>query len=142
MSRAPSDGGLRPLFFKRLRREAQLTAIETGQIVQGVPDCEFVFKGGCQGWIEFKAADGWRPVLRPLQVSWIARRARLGGNVWIAVRRAREELWLVPGGSVEALHRGGLRAVHSSAFRWTGGIAGWDWAAIRRALAEGSQKHG
>jgi len=135
--RAPRDGGLRPLFHSRLKAECQWSSIETGVILEGVPDSEYCFKGGLQGWIEFKATPAWRVKLQPLQVAWIARRARLGGRVHVAIRRAAigpDELWLVQGRYVAELANEGLRSNAFSALSWTGGPSRWDWRAIRREL--------
>jgi hypothetical protein len=54
-----------------------------------VPDSEYCFPGGRQGWIEFKVVRGWQVTLQQAQISWIARRIRLGGVVWIAARKHR-----------------------------------------------------
>lgn len=133
--RAKPDAGLRPLFRTHIKG-VQWTSIESGLASPGVPDSEFCFAGGCQGWLEFKRADAWAVVFRPLQVAWIARRARLGGRVFVAVRRdiqGTDELWLLPGRCVSALALGGLRAVRSEATVWSGK---WDWAAIAEKLKE------
>ena len=130
--RAPIDGGLRPLFRKKLSIGWQWTTIETGATTGGVPDAEYCTRGGAQGWIEFKACSGWRPTIRPLQVSWIARRARLGGRVFIAVVRERTELWLIGGQNVVALADQGLRA--SGGLTFHGGPQRWDWKEIAKVL--------
>lgn len=131
------DGGLRPIFHARIKR-CQWTAIETGGISFGVPDSEYCFEDGISGWVEFKKADGWRvPTLKnnPLQIAWIARRARLGGRVWVAVRRVkgdRDNLYLVNGVWVVKLAEGGILSVPVT--RFDGGECGWDWDQIRATL--------
>lgn len=125
------DGGLRALFHRRLKEGCQWTAIETGLVAAGVPDSEFCFENGRQGWIEFKQARHWRVTFRPGQVPWIDRRARLGGNVWVAVQRAGGELWLVPGSQAVTLNEGGLQAVFGASSVFFGGPSRWPWATIR-----------
>lgn len=132
--RAPIDGGLRQIFKAKLAVDAQWTTIETGAVALGVPDSEFCFAGGAQGWVEFKATNHWRPKIREMQVQWIDKRARLGGNVWIAVRRMGSELWLVPGSMVVELSDGGLEAVFGRCLVWYGGPVSWPWKAIRGHL--------
>src|SRR5512139_2630800 len=105
------DGGLRRLFHQRLKAGCQWTAIETGAVAGGVPDSEFCFEGGAQGWLEFKVTKHWAVTFRPGQVPWISRRARLGGNVFVAVQRAGGELWLTHGSHIVDLAEGGLKAV-------------------------------
>jgi hypothetical protein len=133
-----ADDGLRPLFFKHLKRDCQWTPIETGDITGGVPDAEFMFEGGHQGWIEFKATDGWKPVFRPLQVAWIDRRSRLHGNVWIATRRRVkqvDDLYITPGYHVKDLSANGFtESVLTDSYCFTGGPKKWIWSAIRRVL--------
>lgn len=132
--RAPSDGGLRKLFFTHLKEGCQWTQVETWGVTGGVPDTEYCFKGGHQGWLELKQTSGWTPKIRPEQVAWISRRARMGGRVWVAVRRAQDELWLVPGSKVLELSEHGLRRVFRDSYVWDGGPSSWDWAAIGRRL--------
>jgi hypothetical protein len=143
-TRAPSDGGLRALYRKHLPG-FQLTAIESATTSPGVPDTEYCSPYGTQGWIENKRSDAWAVTIRPLQVAWISRRARLGGRVFIAVRRltkggpktqAADELWLIHGRAVEALCDGGLRAVRSDFVLCvqSGGPEAWDWGAIKDHL--------
>ncbi len=133
------DLGLRPLFHARLKAECQWSAVETGRVTPGVPDSEYCFDRGVQGWVEFKRASGWRvPTLtaNALQIGWIARRARYGGRVWVAVRRVSgiaDELYLVNGLYVRELAAGGLLAVERVC--WDGGPDAWDWVEIRGVLA-------
>jgi hypothetical protein len=125
------DGDLRSIFRQHLP-QAQWTAIETGVISGGVPDSEYCFPDGKQGWLEFKNVQGWRAVLRPGQVSWISRRARLGGVVFVAARRG-DELYLVHGKLVERLHEDGLQGA-PWARKFVGGPARWNWARIEDTL--------
>ena len=102
-----TDGGLRSMFSQNLRR-AQWTVVESGSLAPGTPDAEFCFPGNKQGWIEYKKASGNRVVIRDLQVSWIDRRARLGGHVFIAVR-SKNDLLLYHGRDVKKLAVDGLK---------------------------------
>lgn len=136
------DGGLRPLFRKNLP-EFQWTTVETGAVQLGVPDSEYCGTGGRSGWVEFKRSTAWAVRVRPEQIGWIGRRVRLGGRVWIAVRRvadagprraAVDELHMVPGSCVEDLAlRGGLQnaVVRENSFVLPDP---WDWAFVERLL--------
>jgi hypothetical protein len=86
------DGGLRTTFQKYLP-DAHWQSIETYGVGTGVPDCEFCFPGGYQGWVEFKVARLSATTLTPQQAAWIDRRVRVGGRVFIAVRKKRERLF-------------------------------------------------
>lgn len=133
------DGELRTLFQKNLRT-AQWTPVESGMTMQGIPDSEYCFPGGEQGWVEHKRTEGWsiaKSKSWPFQVAWIMRRIRMGGRAFVAVRRKRDELWLIDGSQVRQLADGGLRAVSPSCLRfWTGGPSEWDWNAVETALKE------
>lgn len=135
-----SDGGLRALFRKHITVGVQWTSIESSVTGGGIPDSEYCFEGGISGWVEHKKADHWAvPSLkaRPLQIAWIARRARLGGRVWIAVRRAQDELWLVHGRGVAELAQDGLKRLPDNliAYRGVGGERRWNWDEVRLWLA-------
>jgi hypothetical protein len=129
------DGGLRPLFRHKFK-SWQWTSIETAGTVGGVPDSEFCAPTGEQGWIEFKFTKILYVQIKPLQVAWLMRRCRYGGNAWIAVRRTPsaakynnlDDLWLMFGDQAEALLYDGLNGV--SALRWEGGPSNWNWNEI------------
>lgn len=140
------DGGLRPLFHDRLRAGFHWQAIETGGTGQGIPDSNFCCATG-EGWVEYKWTDGWDVRLKPEQVAWHVKRWLRGGRTWIAVRRqaaagprrgaAVDELWMFEGRWARELRAGGLRSNAAPLLgRWSGGPALWDWAAVRRLLAE------
>jgi Holliday junction resolvase len=100
----------------------------------GVPD----LNGCCKGiefWIECKAADHWRIKYRYGQVGWIERRLAAGGRVFVAVRRARTELWLFHGEAARRLVDERLDEVEALG-HWDKGPARWDWLAIARLLTE------
>ena len=139
------DGGLRSLFRANLP-QFHWQSVETGLTGLGVPDSNFCAAGGIEGWVEYKQTDGWAVTLRPEQVGWLTRRARLGGRVWVAVRRCHtggprlgppvDQLWLVPGRLAVAAATGGLRhpAVAGDALQWAGGPARWPWPVVGAAL--------
>ena len=127
------DGGLRPLFRHRFNCW-QWSSIETAGSATGVPDSEFCTPAGIQGWVEFKQTKIYYVQIKPLQVAWIMRRCRMGGNAWIAVRRAQNELWLMSGNQAEALATTGLRGV--SAWCWEGGPSNWNFAEVANLLTK------
>lgn len=103
-----TDGGLRQL-FRRKFQEWHWTSIETGAVSPGTPDAEFCAPGGISGWCEFKQTSGWKVTFQPLQPAWIHRRARLGGRVFIVVRRKKDFLYVIPGDKVLDLEENGLK---------------------------------
>jgi hypothetical protein len=126
------DGELRKIFRQNLPK-AQWTAVETGLTAQGVPDAEYVFPGGDQGWVECKRSSAWAVSVRPLQVAWVLRRVRLGGRCFVAVRRRDDELWLLWGSQIKSLAAEGLRGATALGV-WTGGPSKWYWDEIERLL--------
>lgn len=138
------DGGLRTMLRERLP-VAQWTSVESPLTGSGIPDCEYCYPGGVQGWVECKVVrSGWKPKFRPGQVAWISRRARLGGRVFIAVRRqidkgGDDDLWLVPGTLVMVLEDHGLRGLDPSGLvrTWVGGPSMWDWGEVGDVLRGG-----
>jgi Holliday junction resolvase len=99
MSKA--DDGLRQVFTTHI--VAHWQAIETGGTGKGVPDLNGC-RGGVDVWIEMKRARHWTvPEMKPEQVGWIERRERNGGRVFVAVRRAHDELWLLKPGAARLL---------------------------------------
>ena len=58
---------------------AQWTPVETGATSQGVPDHEYCFPDGDQGWVEFKAAHAWAVIIWAEQSGWLLRFLLLGG---------------------------------------------------------------
>lgn len=129
------DGELRQIFSQSLRA-AQWTPVETGATAAGVPDAEYCFPGGRQGWVEFKRTSGWAVKVRPLQVGWHDRRWRMGGLSFIAVRRLNkgaDELYLV-GSRYAALLQGAGLTSTPHIIHATGGPRRWDWALVERVL--------
>lgn len=130
------DGGLRSLFRKYLP-DGDWASIETGGTIPGVPDSNFCFPGGLEGWVENKQIWGWTVILRPAQVGWIMRRSRRGGRVFLAVRRKEDELHIVRGSDVEELAR---RNFSLKKFKtrgsWLGGPSAWNWDEVRAVFTE------
>ena len=130
------DGGLRKIFKDSI--PGQWTPVETGGTMLGVPDTEYCLAGGAQGWIEFKKCSTDAVKVRPAQVGWIERRVRMGGGIFVAVRRTRrggDELVLLPGRAVRLLKTSGLTAASELAVgAWDGGPGRWDWGAIEKIL--------
>lgn len=127
-----TDGGLRQLYRQHLKN-AQWTAIETGATAGGVPDCEFCFPNGAQGWIENKQTKHWAVKMRPAQIGWLMRRWRMGGRCFIGVRRADDEFWLLKGEYAMLLSQSGL-ADTPNMYVWKGGPRNWDWQQIEMML--------
>jgi hypothetical protein len=70
-----------------------------------------------------------------MQVGWIERRLRAGGRVFILVRRARDELWLLPGRSARKLSTRELKLNSLAPLgKWEGGPRGWDWKKLAELL--------
>jgi hypothetical protein len=124
------DGGLRQIFRTKFR-DYQWTSIETGAVSPGTPDAEYCAPGGLSGWVEFKKTSGWKVEFRPLQVPWIHRRARLGGRVFIAVRRKKDELYLISGADVLELEEKGVKNFVPIAGV---GSRNWDWNEVEQIL--------
>lgn len=127
------DGRLRKIFHEHL--DGHWQAIESGAVGSGTPDSNFCI-AGTEGWIEFKKADHWRCKIAPHQVAWIERRHRNGGRVFIAVRRADDELWLFRAMAGRRLLTKRVSEVEKSLLlgHWTGGVTKWDWAEIKKKL--------
>jgi hypothetical protein len=125
-----SDGELREIWRQHLKK-FHWQSIESGSTGRGIPDSNYCVDG-VEGWIENKKTDGWAVGLRPEQVGWHLRRARAGGRTWVAVRRKRDQLWIVRGSQAAELLERGLKGFLAPS--WEGGPAKWDWEAISRLL--------
>jgi len=67
-----------------------LQRIETGMTGAGIPDVNGCSKGK-EFWIELKEIhSGNKLTLRPMQISWLAKRASHGGQVFVMVRKNNE----------------------------------------------------
>lgn len=131
------DGGLRGVFRECLLGY-QVTSIESGTTEAGIPDCEYIARNGVSGWLEMKKTDGWAYIIRPFQIGWIERRMRMGGKVYVCVRRKQEsikhdEIWVLHP-SVARL--GTLKGLGiGDVLIWgSGGPSRWPWAKIRELL--------
>lgn len=124
------DGGLRRIFRERFPLW-HWTAIETGCVSPGAPDVEFCAPGGVSGWVEFKRVNGFKITFEPLQPGWIFKRARLGGRVFVAVRRKVDELHIIPGTEIVALTETGLKGRQPLT---AGGLRSWDWKKVEQTL--------
>ena len=70
--------------------EIHLQRIETGMTGAGVPDVNGCAKGK-EFWIELKEIhSGNALTLRPMQISWLAKRASFGGQVFVMARKNEE----------------------------------------------------
>jgi hypothetical protein len=125
------DAGLR-VIFKQYLPQFDWATIEVGAIGRGVPDANYCYEG-VEGWIEYKSAEHWRAKVRPEQVGWSERRISHGGRVFVAVRRAKTELWLYHGSELRRLKDERLDAVPALG-HWTGGPGRWDWRKIGATL--------
>lgn len=141
-----TDGNLRKLFQKHLP-EAHWQAVESFSTGQGMPDANYCFPGGAEGWIENKQTSGWTVDMRPEQIAWLERRSRLGGRTFIAVRRqvptgprrgaAVDGLWLYLGSQARELASRGLKNPKDEPlFKWSGGPANWNWPDIKAWLTD------
>lgn len=138
-----TDGNLRKLFQARLPH-AHWVPIETWSTGQGVPDVNFCFPDGVEGWIENKISHGYAVKISPHQIAWLERRSRVGGRTFVAVRRqaasgprrgdAADELHLYCGADVRVLSLHGLESEVAPLGRWVGGPTRWGWPAIEELL--------
>jgi hypothetical protein len=137
-----SDGNLRQLFQKHLP-SVHWQGIETWSTGQGVPDMNGCWNGH-EFWIENKKTEGWAVNFEMGQVAWIERRIRVGGRVFLAVRRmvpagprrgkAKDELWLFHGAMARAVADFGLADVEPID-KFEGGPAKWCWTTIAMILS-------
>ena len=139
------DDGLRSIFHKHLP-DGTWQAIETGGTGRGIPDSNFCFPPGVEGWVEFKKTDTYRvSSVKPEQVGWIERRIRAGGRVFVGVRRrcqagprkpAMDELWLWRGEAIRAIRDQPMSEIDRDLLLlWqAGGPSSWSWASIRTIL--------
>lgn len=145
------DGGLRKLFQQNLP-EAHWQAIESGGAGLGIPDMHYCFPGGVSGWIEMKQTKANAVIIRPEQVAWAQRYARVGGRIWFAVRQkdmagkrkeAMDNLWLFRGQYAGKVKELGLETLSwigdfeddAAYWYWTGGPAKWKWDEIKAVLS-------
>lgn len=141
-----SDGGLRQLEMKHITG-AHFQPIETWSTGQGVPDVN-VCINGIESWIENKLTHAWAVDFDAMQISWIERRIRNSGRVFVAVRRkttsgprkgkAVDELHVFHGRDVR---RVAIDGICKGTEPWSllickGGPAAWDWAGFKAILCD------
>jgi hypothetical protein len=119
--------------------EGDWVSVETGGTMGGVPDSNYCFPGGFEGWVEGKLTHTWKVNLRPSQIGWLSRRSRRGGRCFVFVRRVNrgdDELWAIWGSDVEEFSRSGasLEKFSPIAGLWKGGPSRWNWAEIKALL--------
>ena len=138
------DGGLRKIFREKLP-EAQWTSVETGSTSLGVPDAEYCFPGGVQGWIEFKVTEANKVNISPQHVAWAEHRHRMGGRSFLIVRYktaagvrkgAADDLFVYQGIKTRDVMQNGLKTRPHS--HWAGGPAKWSWEKLRIILTKGN----
>ena len=136
------DGGLRKLFRDRIT-SAMWVSVETGMTAQGVPDANYCFPGGVEGWVEYKQTKAHAVTFRPAQVGWLLRRERFGGRAFVAVRQTwagEDNLWLLVGTAARELADGAtLRSLPASFVRgfWAGGPGKWRLDLVEAELRAG-----
>lgn len=144
-----ADGNLRILLREYLP-DGDWCSVETGGTAGGVPDSNYCFRGGTEGWVEGKKTAGWLVAVRPSQIGWIMRRTRRGGRVSILTRRVNlsvDEIYWIRGSDVEEWSRLGHmnskeEAVMCPLKNWekcwvsTGGPSKWDWDRLKKLLTE------
>ena len=78
------------LLLRKNLPQIHLQRIETGMTGAGVPDVNGCAKGK-EFWIELKEIhSGNALTLRPMQISWLAKRALHGGQVFVMARKNNE----------------------------------------------------
>lgn len=78
------------LLIRENLKQIHLQRIETGMTGAGVPDVNGCAKGK-EFWVELKEIhSGNKLTLRPMQISWLAKRASHGGQVFIMARKTNE----------------------------------------------------
>ena len=129
------DGNLRKIFRTKLNAGFHWQSIESPLTSGGIPDSNACCDGR-EFWVEFKKVKGWRVTMRPEQIGWLERRARVGGRCFIACRKAGT-LWLCHAApAARLLATCGLPSLPPAALagQWEGGPARWEWLQIKALL--------
>ena len=111
--------------------QIHLQRIETGMTGAGVPDVNGCAKGK-EFWVELKEIhSGNKITLRPMQISWIAKRAMHGGQVFVLARKNNEiKLFHVDGlEGIKELVKGGFKSKALLTL-----TIPYDWEALNTAL--------
>lgn len=131
------DGELRKILRAYLP-DGDWQSIESGGTVQGLPDSNYCFPGGREGWVEGKLIHGWVVKMRPAQIGWLDRRSRRGGRCFVFIRRlnsSADELYVLSGSEIVAFSNARCNLLgHRAADRFEGGPSKWDWSAIKKIL--------
>jgi hypothetical protein len=128
------DGGLRPLFRKKLTGFFWVP-VETPMSGGGVPDHHWACDG-IVGWNEYKKARGWRVKFRIEQPAWHEAYGRHGGRSFVIVRRTvpgADDLYVFRGRDAREIADNGLTDVVPLLLT-RGGPARWDWERIAELL--------
>jgi len=80
--------------------------------------------------VEFKKVEGWKITFEPLQPAWINKRSRLGGRVFVAVRRKLTELYVIPGSEILRMIEVGVKG--REPIKRIG--RSWDWEQVEKIL--------
>jgi hypothetical protein len=135
-SMGKADNGLRLIFRQYMREGMFWTTVETGLTAAGVPDSNYLARGGIEGWLELKACEANAVKVRAEQIGWHSRRARYGGRSWFGIRKqhaggkrlgvAIDELYMVAGCYAQELSEEGLDCGRAL-FMGGGGPPCWQW---------------
>ena len=119
------------LLMRKNLPKIHLQRIETGMTGAGVPDVNGCAKGK-EFWAELKEIhSGNQLTLRPMQISWIAKRAMHGGQVFVLARKNSEiKLFHVDGlEGIKELVKGGFKSTALLTL-----TIPYDWEALNTAL--------
>ena len=111
--------------------DIHLQRIETGMTGAGVPDVNGCAKGK-EFWVELKEIhSGNKLTLRPMQISWLAKRASHGGQVFVMARKNNEiKLYHVDSlTGIQELMEGGYKSKALLTLNTP-----YDWDALNTAL--------
>jgi len=111
-------------FSKLLSYNVHWQSLESSVMGQGIPD----LNGCCDGqevWLELKYTKLLKPSnisLEPMQVAWIYKRAKAGGNIWIALCQETKNfkpkfIYLWKGKDVQKIHSIGFNYPFFKLFR-------------------------
>lgn len=135
------DGGLWPILRDHMPH-VHWQRIESGLTAGGIPDLNGCLRGQ-EAWLELKGTDAWAVAFRPFQISWLERRARAGGRVFLLTRRrcaagprrlAADELWVHRAEDARHVEAGGLRKAPPPVMRLDGGPSQWLWPAVEELV--------
>ncbi len=85
----PKEARLWNSLKTNLKNQLHLQRIETGITASGVPDVNCCYEG-IEFWIELKSIKGNQLTLSPMQIAWMATRAKFGGTCYVLVQKQKE----------------------------------------------------